>query len=118
MLQPVSWLVLATIHALPAMALFRPSVIERLYGVSPGDPAFLLLQHRAALFMVVLILAVWAAFDPGIRRAASLCVGTSMISFLLLYWAAGAPPSLKGIAIADLAGIPFLALVAWKSFAA
>lgn len=118
MLQRLSWLVLAAIHALPALALFRPSVIEGLYGVGPKDASFLLLHHRAAMFLVIFILAVWAAFDPGIRRAASVCVGTSMISFLLLYWSAGAPHSLKSIAIVDLAGIPFLAFVAWKSFSA
>ena len=118
MLQLLSWLILAAIHALPALALFQPSIIERLYGVASHDTAFLLLQHRAALFLVVVILAVWAAFDPGIRRAASVCVGGSMISFLVLYWGAGAPPSLKSIAIVDLAGIPFLAFVAWKSFSA
>lgn len=118
MLQLISWLVLAAIHALPAFALFRPSIIGRLYGVAGNNPLFLLLHHRAALFLVVFVLCVWAAFDPASRRVASVAVGISMVSFLTLYWSAGAPAALKSIAIADLAGIPFLMFVTWKAFIA
>jgi hypothetical protein len=118
MLQLISWLVLAAIHALPALALFRPTMISKLYRVASDNPLFLLLHHRAALFLVIFALCIWAAFDPASRRLASVGVGISMISFLILYWSAGSPASLKTIAITDLIGVPFLAFVAWKAFTA
>lgn len=118
MLQLISWMVLAAIHLLPALALFRPSMIGRLYGVAGDNPLFLLLHHRAALFLVIFVLCIWAAFDPASRRPVSVGVAISMLSFLMLYWSTGSPASLKSIAIADLAGMPFLIFVAWKAFTA
>ncbi|MFM2410563.1 MAG: hypothetical protein RL481_1391, partial [Pseudomonadota bacterium] len=109
---------LAAIHAFPALALFRPAMIGKLYGVASDNPLFLLLHHRAALFLVIFLLAVWAAFDPGSRRVASVGVGISMVSFLILFYSAGSPPALKTIATADLVGIPFLIFVLWKAFTA
>ena len=113
----VACLVLAAIHAMPALALFRPTMIASLYGIEGNNPLFLLLQHRAALFLVIFVLCVWAAFDPGSRRVASVCVGVSMVSFLILYWSAGSPPALKNIATADLIGIPWQILVGPKGLA-
>ena len=118
MMLKIAWLVLAGIHALPALALFRPAMIGQLYHVASDNPLFLLLHHRVALFLVIFLLAVWAAFDPASRRIASVGVGISMISFLILYWSAGSPPALKTIAMTDLVGIPFLIFVTWKAFAA
>jgi hypothetical protein len=118
MIERVAWLILAAIHALPALALFRPAMIGKLYRVASDNPLFLLLQHRAALFLVIFLLAVWAAFDPASRRIASIGVGVSMISFLILYWSAGSPSVLKTIATTDLIGIPFLLFVTWKAFTA
>ena len=117
MIVKIAWLILAAIHATPALALFRPAMIGKLYRVAADNPLFLLMQHRAALFLVIFVLAVWAAFDPANRRFASIGVGISMISFLILYWSAGSPPELKTIAITDLIGIPFLLFVTWKAFA-
>jgi hypothetical protein len=118
MMLKAAWLILAAIHALPALALFRPAMIGTLYRVTGDNPLFLLLQHRAALFLVIFLLCIWAAFDPASRRVASIAVGISMVSFLILYWSAGAPLALKSIAITDLIGIPFLLFVTWKAFAA
>ena len=116
MMLKMAWLILAAIHALPALAFFRPAMIGRLYQISKDNPLFLLVQHRAALFLVVFLMCVWAAFDPGSQRVASAGVGVSMLSFLLLYWKAGFPPALKTIAVADLFGTPVLAFVAWQAF--
>ncbi len=116
MMLKIARLILAAIHALPALALFRPAMIGQLYRVDSDNPLFLLLHHRAALFLVIFLLAVWAAFDPASRRIAS--VGVNMVSFLVLYWSAGSPPALKTIAMTDLVGIPFLIFVTWKAFAA
>ena len=119
MLTRLSWLVLAIIHALPALAFFSPSLLTRLYNVAPGEPAFLLLQHRAALFLGVLIACIWAAAEPGVWRLAVIVTATSMVSFLLLYFQAGMPAPLRtiAIAIADVAGLIPLAYVAYNAFA-
>lgn len=77
---------------------------------------FLLMQHRAALFLAVLITCVWAAFDPSARRLASIVVAVSMVSFLALYWGGGSPAALKRIALADLVGLPVLAFAAYLAF--
>ena len=113
MLQPILWLLLAAIHVLPALAFLRPAGLTSLYGLAPDNPLFLLMQHRAALFLAVFVACLFAAFVPEGRRLATLVVGISMVSFLVLYWAAGSPSSLQRIAIVDLAGLPVLLAVAW-----
>jgi hypothetical protein len=116
MMQPIAWLVLAAIHATPALALFRPTLIEQLYRVNATSPLFLLFQHRAALFLVVFVVCVWAAFDPASRRMASVAVAISMVSFLILWRFAGSPAAFRTIALIDLSGLLFLAYVAWAAF--
>ncbi len=116
MLQLISWLLLGALHALPAFAFFRPASLTVLYGIGPEDPLFLLLQHRAALFLAVLIVCLWAAFDPSIRKVCTVVVALSMLSFLWLYFANGSPVGLKQIAVADMIGLPVLAVVAWSAF--
>ena len=116
MIATICWAVLALIHLLPATALFRPSLIGSLYGVDPGSAAFLLLHHRAALFLAILVVCAWAAWRPEVRPLASVAVAISMLSFLWLYVSAGQPPALRPIAIADLVGLPFLAIAAWLAF--
>ncbi|MEL7217574.1 MAG: phosphopantetheine adenylyltransferase [Pseudomonadota bacterium] len=116
MLQPILWLILASIHAIPALALFRPATLTALYGVAADSSLFLLMQHRAALFLAVFIACVWAAFVPEGRRLAVLVVSISMVSFLVLYWQSGSPAPLQRIALVDLAGLPVLVGVAWLAF--
>jgi hypothetical protein len=112
----LAWFFLALIHALPAIALVRPSLLTALYGLEPGATAYTLLWHRAALFAVILLICCWAAVRPEVRQLAAVAVAISMIGFLAIYWVQGAPTNLRTIAIADLAGLPALALVAWKAF--
>ena len=116
MLQPALWFILAALHALPALALFRPASLTSLYGITPDNPLFLLMQHRAALFLAVFLACIWAAFDPSSRRLAAVVAGVSMIAFLVLYFMKGSPPELKQIAMADLVCLPVLAAVAWLAF--
>jgi hypothetical protein len=116
MIAQVCWVALILVHAIPALALFRPSLISKLYGVDPDSPLFLLFQHRAALFVVICVVCLWSVFKPEIRQLACVAVGFSMVSFLWLYWAAGAPASLRSIAIVDLVGLPFLAVAGWLAF--
>lgn len=110
------WWLLAALHALPGLALVRPALIERLYGVAPGGDVFVLLQHRAALFAAVAAACLWAAFDPAARGVSCVVVSISMLTFLALYWAAGSPPALRTIALADLAGLAPLAWVTWRAW--
>lgn len=116
MVDRLAWLLLAAIHAMPAPALFRPALLTRLYGAAPGDISFLLLHHRAVLFLVVVIVALWAMVDPAVRRLAVVAVGVSMLSYLLLFAIAGRPPALRTIAIADLVGVVPLLVVALGAF--
>lgn len=109
-LTTLSFLILAALHLMPAIAALRPELVTSLYQVKDTDPAFLLLQHRAALFAAVLVLCLWAAFDPSLRPAAALVSAISMLSFLWMYAAHGQPPRLRTIALADLAGLPALAV--------
>lgn len=116
MLQPIAWIVLAAVHVMPAIALFRPAMLTALYGIAADSPLFLLMQHRAALFLAVFTACVWAAFVPEGRRLAVIVTAISMGSFLALYLANGSPPALRRIAMVDLAGVPALALAAFFAF--
>ena len=91
-------------------------MLTKLYGVSSGDPLFLLLHHRAALFLTVVVACIWCAIDPAPRRLGVVLVAISMVGFLILYFSNGSPDTLKQIAIADMIGLPALAYVAWKAF--
>ena len=112
------WALLAAIHLIPAVALFRPAMIQTLYGVDPAAPSFVLLHHRAALFAVVVVICVAALFDPSVRRLASVAVFISMATFVMLWWNAGQPAALRTIAIADMVGLAPLAVVAWQAWRA
>lgn len=116
--ERICWAVLAAVHLPPALALAMPALIRKLYGIAEAGPAFPLLHHRAALFLVIALICVWAAFEPGVRRLAAVSVALSMISFLAIYVSASQPPSLRGIALADLAALPFLGYAAWRAFTA
>ena len=118
MLERICWGMLALVHATPALALFRPALLTRLYDVAPAEGLFPLLQHRAALFGVVLLLCVWAALDAEVRRPAAVVAGLSMISFLAIWTSAGAPTALRQIALVDALALPALAYVTWRAFGA
>jgi hypothetical protein len=106
----IAWLLLATVHALPAIVLFKPKLLQQLYGVAPHGEIEILLVHRAALFLAVVAVALLAAFEPMARRAAAIVVSISIICFVMLYARAGFPSGpLKTIAAVDLiAMLPLL----------
>ena len=115
MLQTIAWLILAAIHTLPALAFFRPQQLQALYQVGPDNPLFLLLHHRAALFVAVFTACIIAALHPPSRPLAAVITAISMLAFLLLYYRAGAPAALQMIARVDLIGLPVLAFVAYSA---
>ncbi len=114
LLTAAAWILLALVHLLPALALFLPKLITRLYGLAPGSANFLLMHHRAALFLGIVIACVWSAFDPRPRPLAAVMTALSMLSFLALYGLGKQPRELRSIAIADLVGLPALAFVVWQ----
>jgi hypothetical protein len=116
MLVKLCWGILALVHVVPAMAFFKPSLLSSLYGVEAGSIAYVLLHHRASLFLGVFLGCVWAFLYPESRQLAVLVVGISMISFLGLFAMAGMPEGLRLIAIVDLIGIPFLLIATWLAF--
>ncbi len=115
----VAWLALGALHVTPALVLVMPRLVERLYGVSPqGDPGVLLI-HRGALFLAVMVATIWAVLDPKVRPLAAVIAGISMLGFLLVYARAGLPPgALRTIAWADVAGLAplvFVCIDAWRA---
>ena len=84
--------------------------------MAPDSPVFVLMHHRAALFLAVLVACVWAAFDPGGRKLATLLAAVSMLGFLFLYQAYGRPAPLATIAFVDLIGLVPLAWAGWHAF--
>ena len=117
MMQPIAWLLLAIVHATPALALVRPSLLTTLYQLTPDNPLFVLMHHRAALFAGIVLICLWCAVDAAPRRLGTCVVALSMISFLVLYWQAGQPRALRQIAIVDLIGLIPLAYAMWTAFA-
>lgn len=117
MVDKLLWAALAGIHAMPALAFFRPGLLARLYGIGLDSPLLLIVRHRAALFLIIVVVALWAMVDPAVRPLASVAVALSMTSFLLLYQQSGRPRGLRTIALVDLAGLPIVALAMWRAFA-
>lgn len=117
MFDRILWLVLAVGHALPVLSLFRPGMLVQLYGIAPDGDLATLLRHRGALFLAIVIVAVWSAFDPRVRKLGLAVVGTSLIAFLGLYLTGGSSPGLRQIAVVDAAMIPVLAIAAFRTLA-
>jgi hypothetical protein len=118
-LNVVCWLALAAIHASPAAVLFRPALTGTLYGVSPTGSTGILILHRGALFLAVVVVTLLAAVAPEARKAASLLVAISLAGFLLVYAMAGAPEGpLRAIAAVDALALLPLAVVTWQAWRA
>ncbi|MEO1230479.1 MAG: hypothetical protein AAFZ18_16385 [Myxococcota bacterium] len=102
----IAWGLLALVHIPPLVVLLNPASIPHLYGASLDGPARVLLVHRGALFGAVVALCLFALWDPAVRRAASMAVGVSMVSFLTLYLQSGLPAGpLRRVAVVDAAAV-------------
>ncbi len=116
-LTKVCWGLLALIHLSPSLPVFRPKLIETLYGISPSGDLGVLTTHRAFLFLALFITALIAMFNLESRKLASIILTISMVSFLFLYVREGLPSgALQKIAIADGMGLFPLAFVIWQSW--
>jgi hypothetical protein len=116
LLVNIGWILLALIHAMPAFALFRPAMLTKMYGLKPASGLFTFMHHRAALFLVIVIMCLWAAVRPDVRPMASVSVGISMGSFVILWWLAGSSQALRTIALTDIVGLVILIFVGWQAF--
>ena len=106
---------LGLLHVPPAVGALSPEALIALYGPAAGDAGIrLLLQHRGTVFALVAIGCLVAAARPRWRGPAAVLTGWSMLGFLALYGAAGAPAGpLRTIAIADGIGVAVLLLLAF-----
>lgn len=113
------WGLIALIHLLPASVLLKPSLTETLYNVPPSGDVGVLLVHRGALFLAVMVAALIAAFDPSARKIASLIAAISMIGFLIVYARAGlSEGALRKIAVTDAIGLLPLIWVSYQAWRA
>lgn len=111
------WLVLGALHIPPAVVLVAPGLMAKLYGGVPGGDLTVMIQHRAALFLCVVVVSIAATILPEVRRLAAVILTISMVSFLLLYAAHGWQPGpLRTIAIADAIGLVPLLIAAYAAF--
>lgn len=104
----------AGVQLLPGVAIFQPSAVGRLYGVSPSDEnLLLLLRHRAVLLaMVGLVLAV-GVFVAPLRLFAVGVALLSKLSFLALFALTPSPtPELLRVAKVDAVTSTLLAVAA------
>lgn len=118
----LAWALLALVHLSPAAVAFAPSLLHRVYGVSPQGDLGILMSHRGVLFVAVLAACLLAMFDPPARRSMTVVVAISVAGFLALYLRGGLPSGpLRTIAIADafaLVPLFFAILAAWRPGAA
>jgi hypothetical protein len=113
----LAWIALALIHLLPAVSAFRPSLIERLYGVSPSGDLSVILQHRGVLFVAIVVACIFGALEPSARRPLAIVVAISVVGFLISYARAGMPRGpLRRVALVDAIGLVPLAIVVYVAW--
>ena len=117
LLIKVCWIALAAIHFRPAAVAVRPSLVKTLYGLEAGGPLAVLLTHRGVLFLAVMVVCIYAALDPGARRAATLVTAISVVGFLIVYARAGFPVGpLRSIAWVDAIAVLPLSIVIYDAW--
>jgi hypothetical protein len=111
-----AWLLVALIHAPPALAAFSPRLRARMYGVEETPTLSAILAHRGLLFLAVALACVFAAFNAEARQLATVVAGVSVFGFLAIYAAAKFPKALRSIALMDAVAaiaLAYAALDAW-----
>lgn len=83
MFVPGVLVLVALVHALPALGALGVAKLTALYGVPVDEPNLeILLRHRAVLFGLLAAFLAWAAFDPALHRLALVAGLVSVGSFL------------------------------------
>ncbi len=113
----LAWALLALIHLAPAAVFFLPHLTQKLYNIDANGDLGVLITHRGALFLAIVAACLAGTFDPEARKAVSIVVAISVISFLWLYVRAGMPTGpLKTIALVDAIGLVPLLWVLWSAW--
>lgn len=82
--------VAAIIHLLPFSGVMGTEHLAVLYGISIEEPNItILMRHRAALFGILGLFFLYAAFNHTIQLIAILVGIASVVSFLIIAWSAG-----------------------------
>lgn len=82
---PVVLLLVAVIHALPAVGVLGAARLEALYGITVRESNLtVLLRHRALLFGLLAAFLAYAAFHPALHRLALVAGMVSVVSFLVI----------------------------------
>jgi len=83
-------IVVGVIHLLPLTGVLGSERLDRLYGLSFGEPNIaILMRHRAVLFGLLGMLFFFAAFKPQFQILAFIAGFVSVASFLWLAWSVG-----------------------------
>lgn len=85
-LIPILFYGLATvIHGVPALTLFAPAKMTKLYGISADNQVLMtLLQHRALLFALIAAACIYAAHVASARWPVLIGTVISMAGFILI----------------------------------
>jgi len=85
-LIPILFYALAlVVHGVPALSVFSPSRMAKLYGISADDNVLMtLLQHRAVLFALVAAACIYAAHVASARWPVLIGTVISMAAFILI----------------------------------
>ncbi|MCQ8896833.1 phosphopantetheine adenylyltransferase [Limnobacter humi] len=76
---------LGLIHLLPSSGVLGPERLSRLYGIPIDEPNLeILMRHRAALFAVLGLFLIGAAWHPDWQTLAYWAAGISVLSFVAI----------------------------------
>ena len=115
-LIPILFYALAlVVHGVPALSVFAPSRMAKLYGISADDQVLMtLLQHRAVLFALVAAACIYAAHVVSARWPVLIGTVLSMTAFILIAVPRGQLSGpLAKIAYVDGLGLVIAALLAF-----
>jgi len=100
-------IIVGLIHLLPLPGILGNEQLARLYGISIDGPNIaILMRHRAALFGLVGLLMLLAAFKPALQVAAFVAGFVSIVSFLWLATSVGGYNAEIGrVFVADLVAL-------------
>ena len=99
--------VVAIIHLLPLSGVLGGERLVALYGLSFNDPNLaILMRHRAALFGLLGLFLLFAAFRPQFQAIAFIAGFVSVVSFLWLAWSVGGyNTQVAGVFTADIVAL-------------
>ncbi len=102
--------VVAIIHLLPLSGVLGGERLAALYGLSFNDPNLaILMRHRAALFGLLGLFLLFAAFRPQFQAIAFIAGFVSVVSFLWLAWSVGGyNTQVAGVFTADIVALTCL----------